>query len=540
MGEALEKALSGDYAPIMAVDAWSWAYFNKLDLVSCRFGKAGFEFQGGYMQSGARRKCVRKATQMAFTESEVLDSLHGCVHRIYPRGVLYLFPNKDVVTDFSASRFKPLITANNDIVGRFIKDTNRANLKEIGNGFLYFRSANLPRYVQRTHKSSAALKSIPVDKVVFDEFDEMDMGSRGLAIERMAQSAIKKEVYLANPTLTDYGIDRIYEVESDRRVWMIKCRKCGKYTCLETSFPECLERLSNGKVIRLCMNCRDREIYPKDGEWIPRNPERTEWMEGYWISHLNNINTDPADILRTYEKLPWLKPYEVTHFWNLTIGIGYIEAQNRLTIEQVLELCSNEGIPNSDIGPCSMGVDQGNSIHTVIGKHNPAGPAKIIYLGIHKDWEDLDKLMKHFNVVSCVVDALPEQRNARAFAERFKGVVYLNYYNEHQKGSYAWNEKELIVSCNRTESLDASHNQVMNKEIIIPKECEETKLFADHLHAVAKKIEEDEQSGAKRYVYIKLGDDHFRHAFNYECMARTQIGEGFSRRDGRDIKSAFG
>jgi len=538
MGEAVQRVLNGDYRPIMAIDAWSWAFYNQLDLVSCTFGKTGFEFQGGYMQSDARRKCVRKATQMAYTESEVIDALHGCVYQIYPKGVLYLFPNKDVVTDFSASRFKPLIQSNYNIIGKYVKDTNRANLKEIGTGFLYFRSANLPRYVHHTHKSSAALKSIPVDKVVFDEFDEMDMGSRGLAIERMAQSSIKKEVYLANPTLTDYGIDRIYEVESDRRAWMIKCQKCGKYTCLETSFPECLERLSNGKVIRLCMSCRDREIYPKDGQWIPRNPDRSKWMEGYWISHLNNIHTDPAEILATYEKLAWMKPYEVTHFWNLTMGIGYIEAQNRLTIEQVLELCGSDGIPNSDDGPCSMGVDQGNNIHAVIGRPTIDG-GKIVYLGIHKDWSELDSLMNHFNVVSCVVDALPEQRNARAFAERFKGRIYLNYYNERQKGSYAWNEKELIVQCNRTESLDNSHNQIMDKTIILPKQCEATINFAEHLHAVAKKIEEDQQSGSKRYVYIKLGDDHFRHAFNYECMARGNMPGPFSP-DMKALKTVLG
>ena len=31
--------------------------------------------------------------------------------------------------------------------------------------------------------------------------------------------------------------------------------------------------------------------------------------------------------------------------------------------------------------------------------------------------------------------------------------------------------------------------------------------------------EEGEETGAKRYVYIKLGLDRFRHDFNYECMA---------------------
>jgi hypothetical protein len=54
----------------------------------------------------------------------------------------------------------------------------------------------------------------------------------------------------------------------------------------------------------------------------------------------------------------------------------------------------------------------------------------------------------------------------------------------------------------------------------LPKECEITGEFAKHLHNVAKKLEEDEETGSKRYVYVRLGPDHFRHAFNYEAMAR--------------------
>ena len=37
--------------------------------------------------------------------------------------------------------------------------------------------------------------------------------------------------------------------------------------------------------------------------------------------------------------------------------------------------------------------------------------------------------------------------------------------------------------------------------------------------------EEGEETRAKRYVYINLGLDHFRHAFYYECMARQLFAE---------------
>jgi hypothetical protein len=128
--------------------------------------------------------------------------------------------------------------------------------------------------------------------------------------------------------------------------------------------------------------------------------------------------------------------------------------------------------------------------------------------------------MKNFNILRSVCDALPETRNARAFAERHKGKVFLSFYREFFKGDYKWDESNFMVVCNRTESLDASHNEILTGNIVLPKECEIVQEFAKHLHNVAKKLEEDEETGSKRYVYVKLGPDHFRHALNYESMAR--------------------
>ena len=63
----------------------------------------------------------------------------------------------------------------------------------------------------------------------------------------------------------------------------------------------------------------------------------------------------------------------------------------------------------------------------------------------------------------------------------------------------------------------------MERNLILPKNCGITKEFAKHLHNVAKKLEENEETGSKRYIYVKLGADHFRHAFNYEAMARQNM-----------------
>lgn len=441
-----------------------------------------------------------KAAQMGLTSKAMLKVAYGARYGGY-RGILYLFPSKSDVTDFSKGRIDPLIDDNPQTIGKWLKDTDAANIKRIWNCYLYLRGMT----------SRVGLKSIPVDFIVFDELDEAPQNAVDMAMERMGHSEFREVLKLSNPTLPDYGIDLAFQ-ETDQRYWLLKCDKCGTYTCLEDTFPECLLEI-NGRVIRACQKCK-AEINPSIGQWVAKRPAISD-RRGYHYSQLFSHLVNPADILHQFRTTN-----NLTDFYNLKIGIAYVEATNRLSVQEVLALCGNTGISSHDMGPCSMGVDQGKDLHVVIGKRHDEKAGRIVHLGIYKDWHELDRLMKNFHVSRCVVDALPETRNARAFAERHKGKVFLNYYNEHQKGSYAWDEKKLIVSCNRTESLDASHKEIMDSVITLPKECEVTRTFAEHLHNVAKRLEEDEETGSKRYVYVKLGADHFRHAFNYEAMAR--------------------
>lgn len=448
-----------------------------------------------------------KATQMGLTSKAMLRVAYGARYGGY-RGILYLFPSKSDVTDFSKGRIDPLIDENPDTIGSWIKDTDAANIKRIWNSFLYLRGM----------KSRVGLKSIPVDLIVYDELDEAPQKAVDMAYERLAHSEFKEQLKLSNPTLPDYGIDKAFQ-ETDQHYWLLKCEKCNHYTDMVGTFPtepnkEITTLLEvNGRVIRACEKCH-AELDPSIGLWVAKHPSVTD-KRGYQYSQLWSHYVDPAEILHIYRTTD-----NITDLYNLKIGVAYVEAENRLSVQEVLKCCADHGIESQDSGPCYMGVDQGKDLHVVIGRRWGDKAGKIIHINIYSDWEELDRLMKNFNIARCVVDALPETRNARAFAERFKSLVYLNYYNHRQKGSYAWNEKEFIVSCNRTESLDASHRELMNREIILPRSSEVVEEFAKHMHNVAKKLEEDEETGSKRYVYLKLGPDHFRHAFNYEAMAR--------------------
>jgi hypothetical protein len=448
-----------------------------------------------------------KAAQMGLTSKAMLTVLYGAKFEGY-RGILYLFPGKGDVTDFAKGRVDPLIADNPETIGRMIRDTDNAGIKKIQNTFLYLRGM----------RSRVSLKSVPVDFIIFDELDEAPQNAIDMAMERMGHSEYKRTLKLSNPTLPDYGIDKAFQ-QTDQRYWKLKCPSCGHYTCLEDTFPACLVELPDGKVIRGCEKCKS-ELNPAIGEWVAKRPDIQD-KRGYHYSQLFSQFVDPAEILKQFRTTQ-----NLTDFYNLKIGIAWVEATHRISLEAVYALCDLYGMAEKDGGPSSMGVDQGKDLHVVIGRAEPSRAGKIVHLGVYKDWEKLEELMRSFNVYRCVIDGMPEIDKARAFARKFPGQIYLNFYNEHQKGHYKWNEADFTVSSNRTESLDASQKQILGigaeaKTVILPRRSDMIEEFAQHLHNVAKRLEEDEETGSKRYVYVKLGPDHFRHAFNYECMARA-------------------
>ena len=445
---------------------------------------------------------VMKATQGGWSTFGILRSIYSLRFRGF-KGIGYYFPSKADVIDFSRSRVDPLIEENPETLGAWLRDTDSAQLKRIGSGYIYFRGMI----------STVGLKSIPLDALVLDELDEGNQTAIDKARERMAHSAHKEILMLSNPTIPDFGIDKAFQL-TDQRTWLLKCRACGHWTDLVEGFPGCLVELRD-RTIRACEQCRG-ELDPSVGGWIPKKPAVTE-RRGYQWSQLHSHYVDPGEILHQFRTTNNLQDFN-----NLKLGLPYIDAHNRLSVEEVLACCGSDGIASSDPGPCYMGVDQGKGLHVVVGRKHPSKAGRIVHLGEYCDWSEFDGLMRNFTVTRCVVDAMPEVRNARAFALRFPGRVFLNYYSETHKGRPRWDEGNLTVVCNRTESLDASGREIHDGQIVLPKQCEVVEEFTKHCHAIAKRLEEDEETGSKVYRYVRLGADHFRHAFNYESLARRE------------------
>jgi len=460
-----------------------------------------------------------KAAQLGLTTLAILEQFYRARYQSdkYRRGLGYYFPSRSDVSDLTKTRINPLIDDNPSTLGAWVQDVDAANVKMICKTPLYLRGM----------KSTVSAKSVAIDALTFDELDEANQDIISMIIERMGHSDAGDQLYLSNPTLPDYGIDALWQT-TDQQHWLLKCPKCNEYTNLIETFPDCLHTLQGGRVIRACCKC-GAELNPSRGEWVAKYPHITE-RRGRQFSQLYSQSkmTSPENILHKFNTTKSL-----THFYNLIIGIAYVESQNRLSVQEVLDCCGDSGLKSSSEDSCFMGVDQGNNLHVVIAKRHPKKFAEVVYIGHLKgnksntsdddsDWFELDNLMKRFKVGRCVVDAMPNKKNARRFAERFPGRVYMNYYSPTQRGSLKWNENELTVQGNRTETLDISHNEISKGNIVLPHQgLEVVKQFAEHCHNVAKKLYEDSETGNQQYLYFKLGEDHWRHSWNYCSIAMS-------------------
>lgn len=513
------------------VDAWYWLYSNNIQLSSGPYTLVDHEFQVPWLQSEAQFKCCRKATQGGYTECEVGETLHGCIHGKYPHGVGIYFPGQNEVTDFSKARFGPIIQRNPETIGRYVTNTDTANLKQVGNSFIYFKGARLNQTIENIEKESSALRSFSTDKSVFDEWDLIDKKAAAKARGRMGHSEIEREDYLSNPTIPGYGIDKLYE-ESDQGLWMVRCSACGKETCMEKEFPKCvrlLDRpnkrmLDNPSVrpqtgIRVCIYCGN-EIFPRDGHRVAQFPNRSGEMEGYWYSKLQLGFKDPGIILKRF-----LHPPEgnVGDVYRLDLGMAHIEAENKLTVQQVYECCGDDVMAMNDTGPCAMGVDVGKVLHVKIGKRITEKTIQVVYANRVDSFNDLHDLGQRFNVQCAVIDWEPETRMVRRFRDAEPYAVYGCDYLDRAKKEVNTFEEDGLIAVGRTETLDWSHREISNQMIILPRRSTEIEQVATEMTNTAKVFVTEGHTLRRVGRYIPLGPDHYRHACGYMLLAARNV-----------------
>lgn len=510
-----------------SIDVGYWAVMNAIKLQAGVFSFKTREYQMEPMCSTSRRLCYLKAAQsFGATEMEILKDLHGMIRGHFPLGVLHTFPTNDEVGEFSKSRFKPLIAANKWAIGKYVKtqkgSTDTNSLKRVGDAFLFLRGARLSEKVgDSTESTSSKTAGFSVDKCVFDEVDYMDVGVIEKFKGRMGESLVKKEVYLGNPSHEDFGIHLIFQ-QSDQRYWFRKC-SCGHWTCAEESFPQCVKIRHDGTGYIGCDKCgKEVSMWAGEGsaEWVPKYPDKSNYMHGYMASQLMSIRNDPAEILEDFVNPPFGNLADV---YRLRLGKPYSNRDEKLRKSDVLACCGNDSPALSHPGPCAMGVDVGKIKHVVIGTKIGKERYELHRTCKVKSFQDVYDLARRYHVKSDVVDIRPYEDEARAYQKSSGHKTFLCEYSDTQIVDSIFNEKTGIVKTHRTGIFDQSHRLFTRGNITLPCQCPEIEEFARQCCNCAKFEEKDKRKGTIVFRYRPTGDrqEHFRNALNYFILAAS-------------------
>jgi len=194
-----------------------------------------------------------------------------------------------------------------------------------------------------------------------------------------------------------------------------------------------------------------------------------------------------------------------------------------------------------------MGIDQMGSFNVVIIKRRlPDGRQAVVHVeAIVNDspFDRCETLMRDYGVAVCVVEQLPNVNDARRFANRFLGKVFLAGYADLRDDMMVWGDN-LTTSDRRTAEEDRSRytvslNQYKVMQTALVRVRDTHCLFPDpqdlvqdvldrgewkripivrdwlfvHLTKTALVVEEDEQTRRRRPKVMKVGiDPHFAFA----------------------------
>lgn len=526
---------------IASANAGYWAIINNIKLPSGLFNFDRRKYLVEPLSSTARRTCYMKGTQLGFTITEVIRDFYGMIHHLYKLGVLCLFPTRDEVEEHGKTRFSPIINANPNAIGKYVKSAGRkgtdtASLKKIHDAFLYLRSASLPRKIDEQDES-VKMRNISVDRIVFDELDLMaDSDSEfkviGKARGRMGDSDLKEECYISNPTTPNFGIDTMF-AKSDQRQWFRYCEHCGKHTtCAELFFMEdpekCVRLRKDGTGYITCLICAN-EIRNFPGEWVPQKRENSDYMHGYQLSQLTSERNDPAEILDEYRNPP---EDNLSAIVRLRLGWPHIAVQDKLRKEDVLNCCNESNYPlNSHPGPCLMGLDCMKGKHLIIGARTGDESFEIYKTAVIRgegmdSWNEIEDICNRFHVKCGVVDVRPYEDMARHFQKKVKFKVWLCEYKETTPLGSIFNPNTKMVSVCRTEIMDTSHRLVVTPgNLVLPRRGPAIIEFARQLCSPFKVEELNKKTKQMVYRYRKTNDpDHFRHCLNYLLLAGNKAG----------------
>jgi len=447
--------------------------------------------------------------------------------------VLYVLPTTELRNLFVANRVDKLY----QIVPHYQKMLNTATGTSDARGLKHFGKSGAIFFAGSNSQTTFIEK--PIDLVIGDETDRFDQSNYEKADDRMTASPYKLKYEASNPTVDKFGINARYLV-SDQREWFVKCKCCNYWQRMDW-FKNVVDQTDDNNfrlrdsewyegigrdIFMQCVKCGNPlDRFTFNSQWVSKHPHKLK-THGYLIHQMLSSYVSIEGMWAKFQK-GLTDDTAMQVFYNSMLGATFSGKGSKVT-DDVLNACKADYLMPATAEKCFMGVDVGKKLHVVVYKLLPGEQLQLVYAGTIREFEELDYLFARFEVITYVIDAMPETRKSIEYAKKHPGRGYVCRYHqglEEIKKGLKDDEKGSTygeVSADRTMIMDRVMSFFMQRRMVLPKNAQSLDKgdFYDQLK-VPTRVYDGEKN---RYDW--LGDpDHYFHATVYALLAYIVRGE---------------
>lgn len=412
---------------------------------------------------------LMKCAQVGFTVMEMLAAIYMGI-KFGPATVGMFLPDMRL-TSVKSMRFMESVRTVPEVHALMTEVNEDGNGRKAGEGNVFMRRIRDALFAFSWTSGKATTESIPMDILSFDEVQEMTLAQIEKAYERVSASEIRFMLMGSTANWPEADIHHWY-LQGTRHRFHTECQTCGTKKPLDDYFPECVKLDKERDLYRyVCPNGHWIND-PQVGEWIAEYPEadrgpqpgvplleRHQRIKSIHFPQFLSPTISAEEILTAYNTATDMK-----NFFNRKLGKPYLDpSQVPVTLEHCRKCVEAGKLANPPIvwktraRHTYMGIDQmGNFNVHVIKERLPDGRQAVIHVEetySADPFERSSELMDMYGVSVCVVEINPNYNDAKKFANRHPGRVFIcDSFGTVAEGMIQWGDApKLDVSERRTD-----------------------------------------------------------------------------------------
>lgn len=454
---------------------------------------------------------LMKCAQVGFTVMEMLATIYLGL-RFGPAIVGMFLPDMNLAGLKSTERFMPIVRSVPPVHDLMTQDAPDGSGRKTGEGNVNRRRIGEALFIFSWTSGRATTESVPVDVLSFDEVQEMSLEQMEKTVERLSASPIRFTLMGSTANFPESDIHHWYKRGSQHR-FHTRCKVCYEARPLDDYFPDCIKWDDDLEIHRyVCPNGHWIDD-PQHGEWLPDNPDadrpidyrlqrkdRPVRIRSIHFPQFLSPTITAGEILDAYNSATDMK-----NFFNRKLGKPYLDpSQVPVTLEHC-HAAEAAGIAAGLVWKTRargtfMGIDQMGGYNVVVIKERlEDGKQAVIHVEeIYHEapFSRCDELMDAYGVQCCVVEINPNYNDAKAFANRHKGKVFIcDSFGKIAEGMIQWGDAPKLDPSDRRTTEEARDRYTLRMDQykcmqvsmarIVEKQC----LFPDRMALVQEVID---------------------------------------------------